>query len=109
MSKGKIIVLKFGGSSVANAERLLRVAEIVTAKHREGYAVVVVVSAQGDTTDELLAKAKGWGLSIGISSSTGTIWTGRTPRTISPSSLRTPGPSTSASPSWPAAEWTSTR
>lgn len=58
MKKGNIIVLKFGGSSVANAERLLRVAEIVTAKQREGYAVVVVVSAQGDTTDELLAKAK---------------------------------------------------
>ena len=58
MNQRQITVLKFGGSSVANAERLLRVAEIVTAKHREGYAVVVVVSAQGDTTDELLAKAK---------------------------------------------------
>lgn len=53
-----IIVQKFGGSSVATVERLRRVAELVVARKRQGYAMVVVVSAMGDTTDELLALAK---------------------------------------------------
>ena len=52
------VVQKFGGSSVATTEKLVRVAELVMAKKRAGFDVVVVVSAQGDTTDELLAKAK---------------------------------------------------
>jgi aspartate kinase len=52
------VVQKFGGSSVATTEKLVRVAELVVAKKRAGFDVVVVVSAQGDTTDELLAKAK---------------------------------------------------
>ncbi len=52
-----IIVQKFGGSSVANAERIFHVAEIVTETYAAGNSVVVVVSAQGDTTDDLLQKA----------------------------------------------------
>ena len=52
-----LIVQKFGGSSVANAERLFNVANIVTQTYKEGNDVVVVVSAQGDTTDDLIAKA----------------------------------------------------
>ena len=53
-----LIVQKFGGSSVANAERVFNVADIVTSKYKEGHDLVVVVSAQGDTTDDLIAKAK---------------------------------------------------
>lgn len=53
-----LIVQKFGGSSVANAERVMNVANIVTETYRAGNDVVVVVSAQGDTTDDLIEKAK---------------------------------------------------
>ncbi|MDD7194713.1 MAG: aspartate kinase [Clostridiaceae bacterium] len=53
-----LIVQKFGGSSVANAERVMNVAKIVTDTYKEGNDVVVVVSAQGDTTDDLIEKAK---------------------------------------------------
>ena len=53
-----LIVKKFGGSSVADAERVMNVARIVTESYREGHEVVVVVSAQGDTTDDLIAKAR---------------------------------------------------
>ena len=53
-----LIVKKFGGSSVANAERVNNVARIVTDDYKKGNNVVVVVSAQGDTTDDLIAKAK---------------------------------------------------
>jgi aspartate kinase len=53
-----LIVQKFGGSSVANAERLFHVANIVTGTYAKGNNVVVVVSAQGDTTDDLIVKAK---------------------------------------------------
>ncbi len=53
-----LIVQKFGGSSVANAERVMNVAQIVTDTYKKGNSVVVVVSAQGDTTDELIEKAK---------------------------------------------------
>ena len=52
-----LIVQKFGGSSVANAERVFNVADIVTETYKKGNNVVVVVSAQGDTTDDLIAKA----------------------------------------------------
>ncbi|MBE6886726.1 MAG: aspartate kinase [Oscillospiraceae bacterium] len=54
----KLIVKKFGGSSVANAERVANVARIITDSYKAGNNVVVVVSAQGDTTDDLIAKAK---------------------------------------------------
>ena len=53
-----LIVQKFGGSSVANAQRVLNVAKIVTDTYQKGNDVIVVVSAQGDTTDELIAKAQ---------------------------------------------------
>ena len=52
-----LIVQKYGGSSVANTARLRAVAERVVRTRREGHQVVVVVSAQGDTTDELIRKA----------------------------------------------------
>ncbi len=51
-----LIVQKFGGSSVADAERVFNVAKIVTDTYKKGNQVVVVVSAQGDTTDDLIAK-----------------------------------------------------
>lgn len=53
-----LIVQKFGGSSVANAERVMNVARIVTDTYAQGNDVVVVVSAQGDTTDDLIEKAQ---------------------------------------------------
>ncbi len=53
-----LIVQKFGGSSVANAERVNNVASIIADTYRSGHDVVVVVSAQGDTTDDLIEKAK---------------------------------------------------
>ena len=53
-----LIVKKFGGSSVANAERVFNVANIITEDYKKGNDVVVVVSAQGDTTDDLIEKAK---------------------------------------------------
>ncbi len=52
-----LIVKKFGGSSVANAERIKHVAQTITNSYKEGNQVVVVLSAQGDTTDELIEKA----------------------------------------------------
>ena len=52
-----LIVQKFGGSSVANRERIFHVARIIAQAHSGGDRVVAVVSAQGDTTDELLEKA----------------------------------------------------
>lgn len=53
-----LIVQKYGGSSVANADRILNVAGRIKDAHNEGHSVVVVVSAQGDTTDNLIEKAK---------------------------------------------------
>ena len=52
-----LIVQKFGGTSVADAECIRNVADIVTSTYKAGNDVVVVVSAQGDTTDDLIAKA----------------------------------------------------
>ncbi|MBO5929431.1 MAG: aspartate kinase [Clostridia bacterium] len=52
-----LIVQKFGGSSVADAERVFRVANRIVDTYRQGNEVVVVVSAQGDTTDDLIDKA----------------------------------------------------
>jgi aspartate kinase len=53
-----LIVQKFGGSSVANAERVQNVAKRIAETYRGGNQVIVVLSAQGDTTDELIEKAK---------------------------------------------------
>ena len=54
-----IVVQKYGGSSVADVTRLKTVADRVMRTRREGHDVVVVVSAMGDTTDDLLKLAKG--------------------------------------------------
>jgi aspartate kinase len=53
-----IVVQKYGGSSVADVTRIRQVAERVMRTRRAGHDVVVVVSAMGDTTDDLLALAK---------------------------------------------------
>jgi aspartate kinase len=52
-----LVVMKFGGSSVANADRIKRVARRIARERANGSDLVVVVSAMGDTTDELLALA----------------------------------------------------
>ena len=54
----KLIVQKFGGSSVRDAQRVQNVAGIIADTYRAGNSVIVVLSAQGDTTDELIEKAK---------------------------------------------------
>ena len=53
-----LIVQKFGGSSVADSDRIRNVARVITETYRRGHSVVVVLSAQGDTTDDLIAKAR---------------------------------------------------
>lgn len=53
-----LIVQKFGGSSVANAERVFNVANRIKEYYDKGNKIVVVVSAQGDTTDDLIEKAQ---------------------------------------------------
>lgn len=53
-----LIVKKFGGSSVANAEKIQNVCNIIARTYDEGNDVVVVLSAQGDTTDDLIEKAR---------------------------------------------------
>src|SRR3990170_4021033 len=53
-----VVVQKYGGSSVADVAKLGRVAERVMRTRRQGHDVVVVVSAMGDTTDDLLVMAK---------------------------------------------------
>jgi aspartate kinase len=52
------VVMKFGGTSVANAERLKRAAERIVAQRENGNRVVAVLSARGKTTDELIAMAE---------------------------------------------------
>ena len=52
-----LIVQKFGGTSVKDAERIFNVANIVTETYAKGNNVLVVVSAQGDTTDDFIEKA----------------------------------------------------
>ncbi len=54
----KIIVQKYGGSSVANIERIKKVAKKIIDRAREGHKMVVVVSAMGNTTDELIKMAQ---------------------------------------------------
>ncbi len=53
-----LIVKKFGGSSVANKDRIFNVARRCMDDYKKGHDVVVVLSAMGDTTDELLSMAK---------------------------------------------------
>lgn len=52
-----LMVKKFGGSSVANAERVFNVANRIIEDYKKGNDIIVVVSAQGDTTDDLIDKA----------------------------------------------------
>ena len=52
-----LIVKKFGGTSVANRERIFNVAGRAAEDYREGHDVILVLSAQGDTTDDLIDKA----------------------------------------------------
>src|SRR5580693_5512218 len=52
------IVMKFGGTSVADAERVKRAARRIVGKREEGHQVVAVLSARGKTTDELIAMAE---------------------------------------------------
>jgi aspartate kinase len=54
----KITVMKFGGTSVADPEKIQRAAERAIGERRKGFGVVVVVSAPGDMTDELIALAE---------------------------------------------------
>lgn len=53
-----LTVQKYGGSSVKDAERVMNVARRITEEYQKGNNVVVAVSAQGDTTDDLIAKGK---------------------------------------------------
>src|ERR1700722_3017513 len=53
-----LVVQKFGGSSVATAERILRAARRAIRAQQDGKQVIVVVSARGDTTDELISLAR---------------------------------------------------
>ncbi|SHK42067.1 aspartate kinase [Hespellia stercorisuis] len=53
-----LIVKKFGGSSVADKERIFNVANRCVEEYKKGNEVIVVLSAMGDTTDDLIAKAK---------------------------------------------------
>lgn len=53
-----LIVQKYGGSSVHSTERIQQIAEHIVATRQQGHDVVVVVSAMGDTTDELLDMAR---------------------------------------------------
>ncbi len=58
MGVSKLVVMKFGGTSVADAERIKRVARRIVDKREAGYQVVAVLSARGKTTDELIAMAE---------------------------------------------------
>src|SRR3954451_11915095 len=53
-----LVVQKYGGSSVADADKIKRVAQRIVDARREGHDVVVVISAMGDTTDELMDLAQ---------------------------------------------------
>ncbi|MBO7520231.1 MAG: aspartate kinase [Clostridia bacterium] len=53
-----LIVKKFGGTSVADKDRIFNVANIIVEDYKKGNEVIAVVSAQGDTTDDLIEKAK---------------------------------------------------
>lgn len=57
-----LIVMKFGGSSVGTPERMQRVAKRIMERQQEGNEIVVVVSAMGDTTDDLIDQSKGLNL-----------------------------------------------
>src|SRR3984893_11642840 len=58
MPKSDIVVMKFGATSVANAERIKRAAQRIVEKREAGHSVVAVLSARGKTTDELITMAE---------------------------------------------------
>jgi aspartate kinase len=58
MPKSNLVVMKFGGTSVADAERIKRAARRIVDKREAGSSVVAVLSARGSTTDELIAMAQ---------------------------------------------------
>ena len=58
-----LVVQKYGGSSVSDAERIKRVAERIVATRKAGHDVCVVVSAMGDATDDLIELARQAGIS----------------------------------------------
>jgi aspartate kinase len=58
MNSAKLVVQKFGGSSLASPEKIRRVAELATGEKKAGRDVIVVVSAMGDTTDQLFELAR---------------------------------------------------
>jgi aspartate kinase len=58
VGEGRVVVQKFGGSSLAGVDRIKAVARRVAATRAEGFRPVVVVSAMGDTTDDLLDLAQ---------------------------------------------------
>ncbi|MFK0233550.1 amino acid kinase family protein, partial [Streptomyces vinaceus] len=57
-ARAGLVVQKYGGSSVADAEGIKRVAKRIVDAKKNGHQVVVVVSAMGDTTDELIDLAE---------------------------------------------------
>ena len=61
-----LIVCKFGGSSVAGIDKINKVASTDKSLQAEGYGIVVVVSAMGDTADELLKLATGIGNNLNL-------------------------------------------
>lgn len=58
MTKAKSVIMKFGGASVATPEHFARIADIIIKKKAQVERLVVVVSAMGDTTDQLISLAK---------------------------------------------------
>jgi len=54
----KIVIQKYGGSSVSNIEKIKKIAQKIVQKAKEGYQLVIVVSAMGKSTDELIKMAK---------------------------------------------------
>ena len=57
MTRNKLVVQKYGGSSLSSADKIGNVAEKIISKTNQGYMVVVVVSAMGDSTDNLISLA----------------------------------------------------
>ena len=58
MNDKEVMVQKYGGSSIANLEKMGKVAEYIKKTKESGKKIVVVVSAMGDTTDELIKLAE---------------------------------------------------
>ena len=52
------IVMKFGGTSVANIDRIKNVADIIVNKKKEGFKIAVIVSAMAGVTNDLVEKSK---------------------------------------------------